>query len=149
MKKRSLLIILATTLSLTLIGNSVWAGSAQRNRMKGIAIGLGAAIIGSAILTHHKEHTYRPQEQRHDKSPRHNRHKQLNKYSKYRRGNWEVKKGWIPPRYKEVWNPGHYNPRGEWVDGHRIKIVAKPGYWTKKREWVASKKPKRRYGKRF
>lgn len=140
MKKRLLLIILVTALSLTLTTNSTWAGNTRHNRMKGIAIGLGAAIIGSIILSDIKQKDYRYQEICSVK-PRHN------KGSKYRNGYWGIKKKWVPPTYKRVWIPGNYNSRGGWVKARWVKKVVKPGYWTRKRVWVASKKPGRRYGR--
>ena len=50
MKTKSLLIVLpAVMLCLSLLTSSAWAGSKQRHRWQGIAIGLGAAILGGAM----------------------------------------------------------------------------------------------------
>lgn len=134
MKKRSIsLVILVFALSAAMIAGPAWAGSAQHNRWKGVAIGVGAAILGSVIYQHHKQSSPRkidpcPDSVHHRFPPAH-----------HTRGHWVVKKEWIPPTYKEVWNPGHYDRRGGWVEGHWIEIEDKPGYWTERRVWVAGK----------
>jgi hypothetical protein len=48
-----------------------------------------------------------------------------------------VRKEWVQPTYKRVWNPGHYARRGEWIEGQWIEIVDRPGYWTEVRVWVS------------
>ncbi len=50
---KKLIIAVAAVLSLGLISTSVWAGSKQQHRWEGVAIGVGAAIIGSALINHH------------------------------------------------------------------------------------------------
>jgi hypothetical protein len=140
MKKRSIfLIVLVSVLSTVILVNPAWAGSAQHNRWKGVAIGIGAAILGSAIYHQYKNSSsYKtepcPDAAYHRFPPAHHT----------RRGYWEIRKEWIPPAYKEVWNPGHYDRRGEWVEGHWIRIVDRPGYWTEKRVWVAGKSGRHR-----
>lgn len=51
MKSRKFFIIgIAAVLSICFAGQSAWAGSKQRHRWEGIAIGLGAAMVGSALI---------------------------------------------------------------------------------------------------
>jgi hypothetical protein len=138
MKKKSIpIIIIVAVISSIMIVNSAWAGSIQSHRWEGVAIGLGAAIIGSAIIHQHKNSTswkrdshrvyvYEDRHHHHPKPPRHS-------------GYWKIEKEWIPPTYKEVWNPGHYNRHGEWEKGQWIKIVNEPGYWSEKRVWIAGR----------
>ena len=53
MKTTSRLAIGVTAaLGFCLISTSVWAGSKQRHRWEGVAIGVGAAIVGSALINH-------------------------------------------------------------------------------------------------
>ena len=133
MKKRMLsLIVITTALTMTLTANSAFAGGRHHERWKGIAIGVGAAILGSAIINSSRDYSEREPEHCTvvvTAPPRHN--------PNYR-GHWEVRDEWIPPIYKTVWNPGHYDRRGDWVEGAWIKIVDKPGYWKEKKVWVAA-----------
>ena len=132
MKKKTLFILLLTVmLCISFLIPSAWAGSKQRHRWEGAGIGIGAAILGSVLLKHYHKY-YSPN--KHAPAPvysypatRHHRH----------RGHWEAGKEWVPPTYKRVWNPGHYNRRGQWVAGHWIKILEQPGYWTKTHVWVS------------
>lgn len=50
---KSLIITVTTVLGFGLISTSVWAGSKQQHRWEGVAIGVGAAIVGSALIHHH------------------------------------------------------------------------------------------------
>ncbi|MBW2266259.1 MAG: hypothetical protein JRF28_08905 [Deltaproteobacteria bacterium] len=56
MKKQISIFVLVTALLLLFSVDPVWAGSRARYRWEGVAIGLGAAIIGSALI-----HCYEPQ----------------------------------------------------------------------------------------
>jgi len=132
MNKKSLLIFaLIALFSVSLLPSPAQGGSAQRYRWEGVAIGIGAAILGSALLHHQRpnvysEHPYNGSEYGSHR-PRH----------RYRSGHWEVRKEWVPPSYRRVRNPGHYNQYNEWVPEGWIEIVDRPGYWTKTRVWVA------------
>jgi hypothetical protein len=54
MKTRIVLMITGITVAgLLLASTSSWAGSKQQHRWEGVAIGLGAAIVGSAIINQH------------------------------------------------------------------------------------------------
>ena len=50
---KKLFVAVAVVLSLVLTSTSVWAGPKQRHRWEGVAIGVGAAIVGSALINHH------------------------------------------------------------------------------------------------
>ena len=135
MKKKNLFIILATLiLCFSFMKLSAWAGNVQRNRWEGVAIGIGAAILGNALINHYRYSvpTQSTFYQRHPPTP-HYGHRYRQKSS----GHWEVRKVWVPPTYKRVWNPGHYKRHGRWVPGQWMNIEKKPGYWTKERVWVS------------
>ena len=133
MKKRSLsLIVIISSLILVFTAGSASAGRAQHERWKGVAIGIGAAILGSAILNHNNYYYDREPERCYVPV----RVPERREY--YHRGHWEVRDEWVPPIYRTVWNPGHYTPGGDWIDGAWIKIVDKPGYWKEKRIWVSA-----------
>ena len=42
-----------TVAALSLVSTNLWAGSKQQHRWEGVAIGIGAAIVGSALINHH------------------------------------------------------------------------------------------------
>lgn len=143
MKKRSLIItVLVFVLSFTLMVNSAMAGSSHHERWEGVAIGLGAAILGSALIHHSAGHPCQRSEDCRVTVITHRDYRH-----ETRGGYWEIRKEWIPPTYKEVWNPGHYSRDGEWIEGHWMKIVDRPGYWAEERIWVASKSTKRHSGR--
>ena len=135
--KKTFVLITAMIFSLSLLAPSAIAGSKQRHRWQGVAIGLGAAILGNAIFNNCRD--YPPPErvvvrERYDYNhsycpPRH--------HPRHYSGHWEVRKTWVPPACERAWNPGHYNRYNYWVPGQWITIEKAPGYWTKKRVWVA------------
>ena len=130
--KKPISLVTAIVLGLMILVPQAHAGNKQRSRWEGVAIGLGAAVLGSALLGHYNrpkpapapayvpppEPTYRYSHRRH-------------------RGHWEIRKTWVAPVYERVWNPGHYNRKGRWVKGGYIRIEVEPGYWEKERVWVA------------
>jgi len=134
MEKKSLFIlVLIAVFTFVFLTPQAQAGPEERYRWEGIAIGVGAAIIGSAILhNHYQSH--------HEKSVVYHKPARVERHSipKYRprSGHWEMQKEWVPPTYKRVWNPGHYNRHGGWIPGQWMKILDQPGYWTKTKVWV-------------
>jgi hypothetical protein len=64
---------------------------------------------------------------------------------KYRStGHWQVhekkiwvagfyEKTWVPPKYREVFVPGHYDPYGNWIEGHHERRLISEGYY--RQEW--------------
>jgi len=130
-KKTLLIFVLIALFSVSFLPASAQAGSTQRHRWEGVAIGIGAAILGSTLLHQHMNDAY--YEHPYDGSESGS---YIRPY-RYRSGHWEVRKEWVPPTYRRVWNPGHYNRYNEWIPGAWIEIVDRPGYWAKTRVWVA------------
>lgn len=59
MKKKKIFIIIFTTiLGLSFVVTSAWAGSKQRYRWEGVAIGIGTAIVGSALINQYRCYSY-------------------------------------------------------------------------------------------
>ena len=124
--KKLIILLTAMIFFLTFFTNPVFAGSKQHYRWEGVAIGLGAAILGSALINssqssyepervtivEHKTY-YRPDPPR---------------YQRY----CEPRRVWVPPVYDRVWNPGHYE-YGRFVSGKYIIIERVPGYWAEER----------------
>ena len=115
MKKKNLFIILALIFCLSSV-NSAWAGNVQRNRWEGVAIGIGAAILGYTLYQYSVP-----------AQPKVNQHYQTptnydNRYRQKPSGHWETRKVWVQPTYESVWSPGHYNHSyGRGVRGHMDK----------------------------
>ena len=125
-------IAIMAVLGFTLIVSSAEAGSRHRRHrhmLQGAAIGIGAMMIGKAIhdQIHHRPLEARLPVERYSPPPRRDC------------GHWEVRRVWVPPTYRQVWNPGHYNRRNHWVPGRWIEMVDRPGYWDERRAWVASR----------
>lgn len=106
-----------------LIIPSSWAGDTQRHRWEGVALGIGAAILGHTLYTAYAKNT---------PAPAYHQPRPLQP-----RGHWEYQKVWVPPTYKKVWNPGHYNKKRQWVPGRYTQIVKEPGHWVKEKVWVS------------
>ena len=121
--KKILIIATAVIFFLSLAAGPALAGSKERHRWEGVAIGVGAAILGSAIINSYQpervrvieRHTYH-----HPGPPR------------YIPESCEPQQVWITPTYERVWNPGHYE-YGKWVPGQYIMIEKTPGYWAEER----------------
>ncbi len=135
MKSNKLLFsLVVAAIAIVMTSSSVLAGSKQRHRWEGVAIGVGAAILGHAIYQAHRVER-QPQVVYVEPEPyRHYRHRHPPRQP---RGHWEWQKMWVPPTYEKVWNPGHYNRKGRWVPGHWIEVQTSAGHWTKERVWVA------------
>ena len=132
MKTKKLLIsLIVTAFAITLGFSPAVAGSKQRHRWEGVAIGVGAAILGNAIFQARRadqppEVVYVVPEPAYPDNGPNRRH-----------GHWEWQQTWVPPLYERVWNPGHYNPNGSWVNGHWMDLETYAGHWTQERVWVA------------
>lgn len=133
---------------LAFVSTPAAAGDKQRHRWEGVAIGVGAALLGHAVLDSYRDRdcdwdrgrgrdwdrTCRPErvrvykhDGRHPPAP----------MPRYSRGHWEMRKVWVPPVSERVWNPGHYSRHGHWVSGHWVTVERESGYWTKERVWVS------------
>ena len=118
--------IVVVVMLLSLISLPAWAGSAQHHRWEGVAIGIGAAIIGSAIIESCRQAEY-------------GRVYAYNYPPPQRYGHWAYRKIWVQPTHKNAWNPAHYNHRGGWVTGEWISIQNRPGYWTGEKVWISNR----------
>ena len=133
MKSKTILTmtLLAVFTIVAAIPSSSWAGSPQSHRWEGVAIGVGAAIIGSAILKNMQQ-GYPAVERAPQPAEVHHYHHRPARPAGY----WDVQKEWVPPVYERVWNPGHYDRHGRWVQGRWMQVESQPGYWSENRVWV-------------
>jgi hypothetical protein len=127
--KKTMMLVFSAIFLLSFSAAPALAGSKQRHRWQGVAIGLGAAILGSALInnceTPERVVAYAPPRQYHP-GPSHFRPQ----------GHWETRRVWVPPEYERVWNPGHYEC-GRWVSGQWIDLEVNPGYWREERVRVS------------
>ena len=131
MKERGLfVIIIVVVLCFSFPISSVWAGNVQRNRWEGVAIGVGAVVLGKMLWAHHRDwyHSYW------EKAPKYYTPAPSKLYDR-----WEMRKIWVPPTYKKVWRSGHYNYFGQWIPGKWITTITVPGHWDFKRVWVTNR----------
>ena len=130
--KKIITVFLVVIFFLSLAAPSAFAGSKQRHRWQGVAIGLGAAILGHALINNSRSDSCP------DRVVVTDRDDHWHGYSDHRRrGHWEIRKVWVDPIYERVWNPAHYDPYGEWISGRYITIEKEPGYWSHERVWVS------------
>ena len=139
-------IIAITTAVLLLICFSTVSAHADRKTMEGIMIGTGVAILGAAIINGINQDSRPRYSSSHSRHSRYyyagHRHDYRNKHHrKYRhhnrpRGYWEIERIWIEPVYEKKWNPGHYNRRGDWINGRLEKFMIKDGHWQEEKIWV-------------
>ena len=141
--KRFVIGMLAGGLTLVMISSTAWAGNVQRNRWEGVALGVAATLLGQALLDHHRvvhygsatvPRTVGPSRGHHD-----DRSPAIGHRSPKHSGKRHYQKVWVPPVYKRVWNPGHYNHRGRWLPGHWTQTQIQPGHWRRKPVWSANR----------
>lgn len=125
--KRLLVFAVVVTTALALLGaSSADARSPQRYRWEGVAIGIGAALIGSALL--HPPYYHRPAPPPFYRCP-----PPPHRPECYR---WEVRRIWVPAQYDRIWIPGHYGRKGCWIPGRWEQRLIHPGHWEERRYCV-------------
>jgi hypothetical protein len=140
--KKLFFIPVVAILTIALVPPAAVAGSKQRHRWEGVAIGVGAAILGHAVYQAHKTV---PKPQRvcvNNERGANQRHR-----PGYRHGHWEWQRVWVPPSFETVWNPGHYDRKGRWQKGDWIQVQRETGHWTRERVWIAGNHVAREKGK--
>ena len=142
-------IISIITAVLILVCFSTVSAHADRKTMEGFMLGTGVAILGAAIINGINNHSSPQATNNHSWS---NNHRDNHHYARYKpmhknrhhrkhwkkrpRGHWEVEKIWIEPVYETKWNPGHYNRRGNWIEGRNEKFIVTQGCWQEDKVWV-------------
>ncbi|MBF0099632.1 MAG: hypothetical protein HQK77_01860 [Desulfobacterales bacterium] len=161
--KKQIMIMITILSCVVFVTSSAFAGSKQRHRWEGVAIGVGASILGAAIINDaHRSHdnvvterviTVPDYEPRH-RPPHHSReyhhyYHPSRDYDDYRHssrhdshrnqnGYWDVRNVWVPPVCEKVWNPAHFE-NSVWVQGHWISIEKYPGYWKEEKVWICER----------
>jgi len=126
--KKMMVLLMIMVFSVFLSASSAIAGDKQHHRWEGVAIGVGAAVLGHALLNScNDRYSSCAREPVYYRScpPRH------------RHGYWETRSVWVEPDCRKVWNPGHYDCYGRWVSGRWQMIETSPGYWEEERVWVS------------
>nr|NJM01304.1 hypothetical protein [Desulfobacula sp.] len=143
-------IITITTTVLFLVCFSAIPARADRKTMEGFMLGTGVAILGAAIINGMNDNDG-PRYSRHHSPPppdvcpveyrgRHDG-RYDGRYDRRHRhygpeGRWEMVRVWVEPVYERRWNPAHYNPGGEWVEGRYESFQVQGGYYRDQRVWV-------------
>lgn len=110
-KKKTFIILLTVILGLSFIVTSAWAGSKQRYRWEGVAIGIGAAIVGSALINHNYGYSYYGPPPVYSFNYSYNSpppHRHWKPYHPHRYRHWKPRH---PHRYRH-WRPRHPNSHG-------------------------------------
>ena len=145
MKKKTLFIMfISIVLAWTITAPPVRAGSPQQHLWQGVAIGVGAAIIGGSLF-HHARHSghSRKHMRRHSRPAYYQTSPPQQVYvapacpPRQPRGHWELQKTWVPSVCEKTWNPGHYNRKHRWIPGRWIRIETQPGYFRTEKVWVS------------
>ena len=114
-----------TLIGISLVASTAMAGSKQQHRWEGVAIGIGAAVLGHAIYQAHRSEASHTEVVYVTPGPDRPRHAGPRRH----RGRWEWRKTWMPPVYEQVWNPGHYDRHGIWAPGQWIEVNTTDGDW--------------------
>jgi hypothetical protein len=125
--KKIMVMLIIMVFGLSFAVQSAFGGAKQRYRWQGVAIGVGAAILGNAIVNSCND---RPPCKKVTvcTHPSQNRH-----------GYWEIRSVWVEPKYKKVWHPGRYNSHRCWIKGRWQMIEKAHGYWQEQEVWVAGR----------
>lgn len=136
---KKIFILSLSAIFLLSLAAPAFAGDKQRHRWQGVAIGMGAAILGHTILERSRNQPP-PQHVVVERYPCRESYSPPQSYCpppRQARGYWETRRVWVEPQCERVWNPAHYNRYGEWVPGDWIMVQEEPGYWVEERIWVA------------
>jgi len=100
--KKILIVLMSCMLLIAVSSLQAQAGSKQRYRWEGIAIGIGASILGNALLNY--QHPYPPHP------------------GYYPSKHWRMKRAKrVPPIHKRKYRAdGYYGYNGKWVPGYRV-----------------------------
>ncbi len=126
---KKLIIILIGIFLIPLFSQPTFAKSPQRYRWEGAIIGLGAAILGSAII--HDRYPPRHYDRRHP--PRHYRPPPSPRRYYSNCEYYEYERFWVPPTYRETLIPGYYDQSGRWIPDRWRRWTVRPGHWEERR----------------
>lgn len=109
---------------------------ADRKTTEGFLLGIGAAVLGTAIYQSLDRSPGYSEPQRYHAPPAHGRKVQCRDEQRYGRQHavrWEIRRVWVAPVFETRWNPGHYNRKGHWVGGRYETFKIRDGYWEERR----------------
>jgi hypothetical protein len=125
MKKRNLLgLSLAVFLILSFMAPRSWAGSTQKHRWEGVAIGAGVAMLGSALF-HQYRNSHRDTTRTYRSAPRRTVVVRAPGYRVTRRT-------WVEGERERIWHEGYSDRRGRWHPGYWEERHY-PGHWIENR----------------
>ena len=142
MKRRYFFItVVVSVLLISLFSQPVWAKSQQRYRWEGAAIGLGVALLGSAIIHNNSNSGYGRHYSRPQHHPRYYRPYPMPRYRprhyqghRYRSCEYyDYEKFWVSPIFNRFWRPGYYDQYERWIPGRWKNRMVRPGHWEENR----------------
>jgi hypothetical protein len=129
-------LISITTAVVMVVCLSAGPARADRKTTEGFLLGIGAAVLGTAIYKGLNHSPGYSEPQRHHGPPAFDRVPQCREDRRYARQpvvRWEIQRIWVEPVYETRWNPGHYNRKGHWVGGRYESFKVRDGYWEERR----------------
>jgi len=125
-------LISITTAVVMVVCLSAAPARADRKTTEGFLLGVGAAVLGTAIYKGLNHSPGYSAPQRHHGPPAFDRNPQC-RYARQPVVHWEIQRIWVEPVYETRWNPGHYNRKGHWVSGRYESFKVRDGYWEERR----------------
>lgn len=130
------ILISITTAVVTIICLSTAPAHADRKTTEGFLLGIGAAVLGTAIYQSLDRSPGYSEPHRRHVAPGYGRGSQYRNDQRHARQSferWEIQRIWVAPVYDTRWNPGHYNRQGYWVSGRHETFKVQDGYWEQRR----------------
>lgn len=112
---------------------------ADRKTREGFLLGVGAAVLGTAIYQGLNQPSGYRGYHRHPGPPAYEPRSQCRdtrRYAQRPAGRWKIEKIWVEPVYDYRRNPGHHKRNGKWNNGRHEKFRIQDGYWKEIRVWV-------------
>lgn len=130
-------LISITTAVVMVVCLSAAPARADRKTTEGFLLGVGAAVLGTAIYQGLQPPSgYREPQRYHAPPPAYRYKSQYRNDRRYGRQpvvHWEIRRIWVEPVFETRWRPGHYNHRGHWVGGRHERMKMRDGYWEERR----------------
>lgn len=129
-------LISITTAVVMFVCLSTVPAHADRKTTEGFLLGIGAAVLGTAIYKSLDRSPGDSVPNRHHGAPAFERGAQCRGDQWHVKGPgspWKIERIWVEPVYETRWNPGHYNRKGHWVQGRYETFKVRDGFWKEVR----------------
>ncbi len=130
------MLISITTAATMFICLSTVPAHADRKTTEGFLLGIGAAVLGTAIYQSLDRSPEYRTPQRHHGPPAFERGRRCREDRRFvtRPGKpRKIERIWVAPVFETRWNPGHYNRKGHRGRGRYETFKVRDGYWEERR----------------